>query len=204
MDGHDARCADVAASSVAWPSASRQMSAGRRAPYAVRVTWPRLARTALVGVVVVLFVSAQMQIWTTPSAYDDRRPAAECARGCRVHGSAPRGPFLAAAGSPRGRWGPPLVNGASGSELGQPWFAVLLAVYALGAHASTGAAGLGMGAVAGGILAYDIPRLRDGAPIDEVDPGVVHRGRYLGPGSVDAASTARARRVDRAHRSRGA
>ena len=52
------------------------------------------------------------------------------------------------------------MNGISGSDLGQPWFAVLLAVYALGAHASTGAAGLGMGAVAGGILAYDIPRLR--------------------------------------------
>jgi signal transduction histidine kinase len=128
-----------------------------------------LARTALVGVVAALFVSAQVQIWTAPSAYDvGGRPLNA------LVAVAFTAPLLVARA-----WPLPVLlvvlvaaaaNGALGSDLGQPWFAVLLAVYALGAHASTGAAGLGMGAVAGGILSYDIPRLRDGAAIDEVVP----------------------------------
>ena len=138
-------------------------------PYAWRVTWPQLARAALVGVVVVLFVSAQAQIWFAPPAYEfGGRPLNALVA---IAFTAPI--FVARA------WPLPVLlvvlgaaaaNGALGSDLGQPWFAVLLAVYALGAHASSGAGGLGMGAVAGGILAYDIPRLRDGAAIDEVVP----------------------------------
>ena len=121
------------------------------------------------GVIAVLFVSAQVQIWTAPSAYDvGGRPLNA------LVAIAFTAPLLVARS-----WPLPVLlvvlaaaaaNGALGSDLGQPWFAVLLAVYALGAQASTGAAGLGMGAVAGGILAFDIPRLRDGAPIDEVVP----------------------------------
>ena len=138
-------------------------------PYAGRVTWPRLARAALVGTVVVLFVSAQAQIWTAPPAYEiGGRPlnalvAATFTLPLIVARVWPLPVLLVVVGAA-------VVNGISDSDLGQPWFAVLLAVYALGAHASAGAAGLGMGAVAGGILAYDIPRLRDGAPIDQVIP----------------------------------
>jgi signal transduction histidine kinase len=128
-----------------------------------------MARAALVGAVVVLFVSAQAQIWTAPPAYEiGGRPLNA------LVATAFTLPLLVARVWPLPVLvvvvGGAVVNGVSGSDLGQPWFAVLLAVYALGAHASTGRAGLGMGAVAGGILAYDIPRLRDGAPIDEVIP----------------------------------
>ena len=121
------------------------------------------------GTVVVLFVSAQAQIWTAPPAYEiGGRPfnalvAAVFTLPLLIARAWPLPVLLLVVGAA-------VVNGISGSDLGQPWFAVLLAVYALGAHASTGAAGLGMGAVAGGILAYDIPRLQDGAPIDEVIP----------------------------------
>jgi signal transduction histidine kinase len=122
-----------------------------------------------VGTVVVLFVSAQAQIWTAPPAYEvggralNALVAAALTLPLLVASTWPLPVLLVVVGSA-------VANGISGSDLGQPWFAVLLAVYALGAHASTGAAGLGMGAVAGGILAYDIPRLSDGAPIDEVIP----------------------------------
>jgi signal transduction histidine kinase len=122
-----------------------------------------------VGTVVVLFVSAQAQIWTAPPAYEiGGRPlnalvAATFTLPLIVARVWPLPVLLVVVGAA-------VVNGISDSDLGQPWFAVLLAVYALGAHASAGAAGLGMGAVAGGILAYDIPRLRDGAPIDQVIP----------------------------------
>ncbi|MFZ0140744.1 MAG: histidine kinase [Aeromicrobium sp.] len=133
------------------------------------MTWPRLARVCLVGTVVVLFVSAQAQIWTSPPAFEiggralNAFVAAAFTFPLIVARVWPLPVLLVVVGAA-------VVNGISGSELGQPWFAVLLAVYALGAHASAGAAGLGMGAVAGVILAYDIPRLRDGAPIDEVIP----------------------------------
>ena len=119
--------------------------------------------------VVVLFVSAQAQIWTASPAYEiGGRPlnalaAAAFTLPLMVARFWPLPVLLVVVGAA-------VANGISGSDLGQPWFAVLLAVYALGAHASAGAAGVGMGAVAGGILAYDIPRLRDGAPIDEVIP----------------------------------
>ena len=128
-----------------------------------------MTRAALVGTVVVLFVSAQAQIWTAPPAYEiGGRPLNA------IVATAFTLPILLARAWPLPVLlvvvGGVAVNGLSESDLGQPWFAVLLAIYALGAHASPGAAGLGMGAVAGVILAYDIPRLRNGAPIDEVIP----------------------------------
>ena len=136
------------------------------------------------GTIVVLFVSALVQIWSAPPAYElGGRPLnALVAMAFTV-------PLLIARTWPLPVLlvvlGGAVVNGILGSDLGQPWFAVLLAVYALGAHASTGASGLGMGAVVGGIMAYDIPRLRDGAPIDEVVPawfmvaGVWGLGRWM-------------------------
>jgi signal transduction histidine kinase len=128
-----------------------------------------VARAALVGTIVVLFVSAQAQIWSAPSAYEiGGRPLNA------IVATVFTLPLLMARAWPLPVLlvvvGGAVVNGLSESDLGQPWFAVLLAVYAIGAHASNGATGLGMGAVAGGILAYDIPRLRDGVPIDEVIP----------------------------------
>ena len=54
---------------------------------------------------------------------------------------------------------------------GQAWFAILLAVYALGRYADARASAVGMAAVGAGVLAVDLPRLQDGAPLDEVLPG---------------------------------
>ena len=136
------------------------------------------------GVVAVLFLSAQVQIWIEPTAYEvggrtlNAFVAVAFTAPLLVARIWPLPVLLVVLGSAA-------ANGALGSELGQPWFAVLLAVYALGAHASTGSAGLGMGIVAGGVLAYDIPRLRDGTPIDQVVPawfivaGVWGLGRWM-------------------------
>lgn len=152
--------------------------------YAGPVTWPRVARTALAVVTAVLLMTALVQVWAAPPAYGvGGRPLNTLGVAAFTI------PLLVAR-----PWPLPVlvvvvvaagVNGALGSDLGQPWFAVLVAVYALGAHATPGASGLGMGVVAGGILAYDIPRLRDGAPLDEVVPawfvvaGVWGLGRWL-------------------------
>jgi signal transduction histidine kinase len=56
-----------------------------------------------------------------------------------------------------------------GGELGQPFFAVAIALYAVGAYASRPWTFAGPAAVALQVLA-DVPRLQDGAPLDEVVP----------------------------------
>lgn len=128
-----------------------------------------MARAALAVTVGVLFVSAQAQIWFSSPMYDvGGRPLhALLAAGLTL-------PLLAAR-----RWPLPVLlvvlataagDFTLGGGLGQPWFAVLLATYALGAHASVGSSGIGLGVLAGLVLAVDVPRLRDGAPLDEVLP----------------------------------
>ena len=57
-----------------------------------------------------------------------------------------------------------------GGGLGQPFFAGVLALYSLGAHASSPSTYLGPTGVALQIGLIDVPRLRDGTPIDEVVP----------------------------------
>jgi len=72
-----------------------------------------------------------------------------------------------------------------GGDGGYQWFVVVLVVYALGAHAGALAGPVGAGVVAVLLLAVDIPRLREGAPVDEVLPGwavlvgVYGLGRWL-------------------------
>ncbi|MGH3335125.1 MAG: sensor histidine kinase, partial [Nocardioides sp.] len=61
----------------------------------------------------------------------------------------------------------------SDAGLGQAWFAILLAVYALGSWGSGRSSAIGMSVVALGTLAVDIPRLQQGAAIDDVVPGWV-------------------------------
>ena len=58
-----------------------------------------------------------------------------------------------------------------GGSLGQPWFAMLLATYGVGSRAATRGATLAMSVMAVALLAVDLPRLQDGAPLDEVLPG---------------------------------
>ncbi len=57
-----------------------------------------------------------------------------------------------------------------GGDLAQPWFALLLAIYALGAHAELPLAAIGLVPVAAALLIVDLPRLLAGAPADEVAP----------------------------------
>ncbi len=57
-----------------------------------------------------------------------------------------------------------------GGGLGQPFFAVIIALYAVGAHGSRPFTFVGPAAVVLQVLLADIPRLRDGAPWDEVVP----------------------------------
>lgn len=72
-----------------------------------------------------------------------------------------------------------------GGGLGQPFFAVIISLYAVGAHASRPFTFVGPAAVVLQVLLADIPRLRDGAPWDEVIPawfilfGVWGFGRWM-------------------------
>ena len=72
-----------------------------------------------------------------------------------------------------------------GGGLGQPFFAVIIALYAVGAHASRPLTFVGPASVVLQAILVDIPRLRDGAPWDEVVPawfillGVWGFGRWM-------------------------
>ena len=139
---------------------------------------PGLARTALTVVVVGLLVAAQVQIWSAAPAYDvgGRGLNALLAVAMTL-------PILLAR-----RWPLPVALGVLaavtldqvlGGDGGYQWFVVLLVVYALGAHAGSVAGPVGAAVVAGLVLVVDVPRLRSGAPVDEVLPGwVVLAGVY--------------------------
>lgn len=83
-----------------------------------------------------------------------------------------------------------------GGGLGQPFFAVLIALYAVGAHAVRPLTYIGPAAVALQVLLVDVPRLRDGAPVDEVVPawfvlvGVWGFGRWMRHRARSAAALA--------------
>jgi signal transduction histidine kinase len=132
------------------------------------VDWQRLARTGFLVVVAVLVVTAQAQVWTSDVAVGRQAASAAVALSCTA-------PLLWA----RRAALPVLVVvvGAASAEhrldigLGQVWFALLLAVFALGRHAGTRAAAAGCLLVAVSVLAVDLPRLQDGDPLDEVLPG---------------------------------
>ncbi len=134
------------------------------------MSWPRVARVALIIVVVVLALTAQLQIWSSPAAYDvgGRLLNAAVALLYTL-------PLLVAR-----RW--PLtvlvvVLGAVALDYGldghggQQWFAILIAVFSLGSYATSMASAIGMVLVGAATLAVDIPRLQQGDPVDEVLPG---------------------------------
>jgi signal transduction histidine kinase len=120
--------------------------------------------------VLVLAVTAQIQVWSAPPAYDEAgRPlnAALALLYTLPLLAARRRPFVVLA----------VVLGASaidfvlGGHGGQQWFALLIAVFSLGSYATQTASATGLTIVAAAVLAVDIPRLRDGDPIEEVLPG---------------------------------
>jgi signal transduction histidine kinase len=130
--------------------------------------WQVTARWAFLGLVALLFVSGQLQVWWTPERSDVWAATAV---------------LLVTVPLPWARrWPLPVLlvvlSGAaldlySDAGLGQVWFAFLLAVYALGSWASARSSAIGMSAVALATLAIDIPRLQHGAAIDDVVPGWV-------------------------------
>ena len=128
--------------------------------------WPRASRAALVLLVLFLFVTVQVQVWSS----DDPQPVLHAALAATY-----TLPLLAARRRPLAV--ALVVVGAAFADHwldghgGQAWFAILLAVYALGRYADSRASAIGMAAVVAGVLAVDLPRLQDGAPLDEVLPG---------------------------------
>jgi signal transduction histidine kinase len=144
------------------------------------MNWPLLARRAFLGLVALLFVSGQVQVWWTPDPRDLLHAFAV------VVLTAPL-PWAR-------RWPLPALvvvlagvalDQTSAAGLGQAWFAVLLAVYALGSWGSARDSAVGMALVAAGVLTVDIPRLQAGASVDEVVPawcvvaGTWGLGRWL-------------------------
>jgi signal transduction histidine kinase len=83
-----------------------------------------------------------------------------------------------------------------GAGLGQPFFALLLALYAVGAHSGYPRTFAGPLAIALIIVALDVPRLTAGAPVDEVVPawfvlaGVWGFGRWMRRRRVETAMLA--------------
>ena len=146
--------------------------------------WPRAARVADAVVVTALVVSGQLSAWTSD--------AAAIAADRPVHAL-----LLAAITVPlyvRRLWPLPvllLVLGATwmqfqlAGEVYQPWFAVLLALYAVAAHGGRREALVGAAATAVQVLAVDVPKLAAGDPVDEVLPawfvlaGVWGLGRWI-------------------------
>jgi signal transduction histidine kinase len=128
--------------------------------------WPRASRAALALLVLFLFVTVQVQVWGS----DDSQPLLHAALA-----AAYTLPLLAARRRPLAV--ALVVVGAAFADHwldghgGQAWFAILLAVYALGRYADARASAVGMAAVGAGVLAVDLPRLQDGSPLDEVLPG---------------------------------
>lgn len=72
-----------------------------------------------------------------------------------------------------------------GGDLGQPFFAAVIGLYSVGAHASAPQTFLGPAAIALQAALVDVPRLRDGDPVDEVVPlwfilfGIWGFGRWM-------------------------
>ena len=135
-------------------------------PYLLGMDWPRASRAALVLLVLFLFVTVQVQVWSS----EDSQPWLHA-----VLAAAYTLPLLAARRRPLAVAlvvvGTAFADHWLDGHGGQAWFAILLAVYALGRYADPRASGVGMAAVGAGVLAVDLPRLQDGAPLDEVLPG---------------------------------
>ena len=135
-------------------------------PYIQGMTWTRAARTAFVLLVAFLFVTVQVQVWSSQESQRLIHSALATAYTLPLL-LARRRPLIVVL----------VVVGAAFADHwldghgGQAWFAILLAVYALGRHGDTRASAIGLIAVAGGVLSADLPRLQNGDPLDEVLPG---------------------------------
>jgi signal transduction histidine kinase len=108
-------------------------------------------------------------------------------------------------------WGVSWLQFELGGGLGQPFFAGVLALYSVGAHAGYPQTLFGVAGAAASLFAVDIPRLAAGDPVDEVVPlwfllgGVWAFGRWMRRRRAEAVSlTERAEKAesDREERAR--
>ncbi len=127
--------------------------------------WQVTARRAFLGLVALLFVSGQLQVWWDPQRADLADAAAVV--------------LLTAPLPWARRWPLPvllvvlvggIVDHVSDAGLSQTWFVLVLMVYALGSWAGARSSAIGMSVVALVVLAFDIPRLQAGAAVDDVVP----------------------------------
>src|SRR4051794_36200805 len=146
--------------------------------------WPRIARIADLVVVTALVVSGQLTVWTAdagPLTAD--RPVhalllAAITVPLYVRRSHPFAVLLLVVGAA-------FVQFQLGGQAFQPWFAVLLGLYAVAAHAGLREALVGAAATAAMVLTVDVPKLAAGDPIDEIVPawfvlaGVWGLGRWM-------------------------
>ena len=146
--------------------------------------WPRFARAADAVVVALLAVWGQAAVWTADSGplADDRA----------VHAllvAVATGPLFVRRHQPLLAlllvFGAGWLHDELGGTSGVLWFGLCLAMYALGAHADRWSVVAGSAAVAAGILSVDVPRLLDGAAVDDVLPAwfilaaLVGLGRWM-------------------------
>jgi signal transduction histidine kinase len=149
-----------------------------------RMDWPRTARVADAVVVTALVVSGQLSVWTADTAaIAADRPVhalllAAITVPLYVRRLRPLPVLLLVLGA---TW----VQFQLAGEVYQPWFAVLLALYAVAAHGGRREALIGAAATAVQVLAVDVPKLAAGDPVDEVLPawfvlaGVWGLGRWI-------------------------
>ena len=169
------------------PAAVRRTGDPRTGSGSLRfAAWTGPGRRALADVVVVtaLVVSGQLSVWTADTAaIAADRPVhalllAVVTVPLYVRRSRPLPVLLLVLGA---TW----VQFQLGGAVYQPWFAVLLALYAVAAHGGRWEALVGAAATAVEVLAVDIPKLAAGDPVDEVLPawlvlaGVWGLGRWI-------------------------
>jgi len=118
--------------------------------------WPRIARAADAAVVAALVGTGQVAVWTADTgALAEDRPVhalllAVATVPLFVRRSHPLLVLLLVLGA---SW----VQFELGGQAFQPWFAVVLALYAVGAHADRRSAALGAVATAASVLSTDVP-----------------------------------------------
>jgi signal transduction histidine kinase len=144
------------------------------------MTTARLLLVVDIVIVVLLAATAQLDAWQSRATLTGGWPVhAALAAGATLPLLARRRyPLAVASAVAIASW----LQYELGGGLYQPWFALLLALYALGAHATLRAAVLGTLPVAAAVAWIDGPRVAAGAPIDEVLPAWVVLGLSWGLG----------------------
>ena len=146
--------------------------------------WPRFARVADAVVVAALVVWGQASVWSAvggPVAEDRVVHAVLVAVATLPLLVRRYRPLLALLLTSGAGW----LHDELGATSGILWFGLCLALYALGAHADRWSVVAGSAVVVAGVLSIDLPRLADGAPVDEVLPawfilaGLVGLGRWM-------------------------